>query len=226
MKFRNPETGEMLDDIISAREPFCGRNICGVCPMPSSLTAHSLPDDARNCSEFCKKHPRKAAALMGYEVVEDSKVVEIDQFNSTEIEAIREANTDKSLRDWTFSELQKHCTDQMETPEKCSACKVKKYCDQYFGGKDGFTIPKYWNLDKKPRFTQREVEDAKTLKRMFPTKKIRIMKNMVGQVSIMLESDHCTETEILTLYKSDMFPSLKQPDCELIDKIIGGVDHA
>ena len=73
MKFRNPETGEMFDDIISAREPFCGLHICGVCPMPSSLKEYSLPDDARNCSEFCKKHPHEAAAIMGYEVVEEMR---------------------------------------------------------------------------------------------------------------------------------------------------------
>ena len=74
MKFRNPETGEMFDDIISAREPFCGQNICVVCPVPSSLKEHSLPYDARNCSEFCEKHPHEAARLMGYEVIREPGV--------------------------------------------------------------------------------------------------------------------------------------------------------
>ena len=102
MKFRNPETGEMFDDIISAREPFCGHNICGVCPMPSSLKEHSLPYDARNCSEFCKKHPNEAARLMGYEVVEEHTQTH-EKTHADAIENARvhleEANMDKPLVD-------------------------------------------------------------------------------------------------------------------------------
>ena len=43
-------------------------------------------------TEWVKAHPHEAARLMGYEVVEDSKEVEIDQFK-------KEANMGKPLKD-------------------------------------------------------------------------------------------------------------------------------
>ena len=92
MKFRNPETGEVFLSISSAADYFCRENDCFLqtCPLKEKT-------DGKPCVDWANAHPHEAARLMGYEVVEDSKVVEIDQFNSTEIEAIREANMDKPL---------------------------------------------------------------------------------------------------------------------------------
>lgn len=81
MKFRNPETGEVLTDE-QAQLRFCKGRHCCECPM------NQESPDKECCVGFRKSHPHEAARLMGYEVVEDDKVVEIDQVK-------KEADTDK-----------------------------------------------------------------------------------------------------------------------------------
>lgn len=62
MKFRNPETGEVVTDE-QAHGQFCrGRNCCE-CPMNQTQ---------ENCIGFRRSRPHEAARLMGYEVVEDT----------------------------------------------------------------------------------------------------------------------------------------------------------
>ena len=74
MKFRNPETGEVIAyrDVIPA---LC-KNGCDNCPIMAEVLNHR----EQSCQAWIAKNPYEAAALMGYEVVEESKVVEIDQF--------------------------------------------------------------------------------------------------------------------------------------------------
>lgn len=61
MKFRNPETGEVVTDE-QAHGQFCmGRNCCE-CPMNQTQ---------ENCIGFRRSRPHEAARLMGFEVVED-----------------------------------------------------------------------------------------------------------------------------------------------------------
>lgn len=62
MKFRNPETGEVVTDE-QAHGQFCrGRNCCE-CPMNQTQ---------ENCIGFRRSRPHEAARLMGFEVVEDA----------------------------------------------------------------------------------------------------------------------------------------------------------
>ena len=62
MKFRNPETGEVVTDE-QAHGQFCrGRNCCE-CPMNQTQ---------ENCIGFRRSRPHEAACLMGFEVVEDA----------------------------------------------------------------------------------------------------------------------------------------------------------
>ena len=65
MKFRNPETGEVFEDMTAARFAFC-RMQCKPCPISCFQN-----EDETRCDIFCCDHPREAAHLMGYEVVED-----------------------------------------------------------------------------------------------------------------------------------------------------------
>ena len=65
MKFRNPETGEVFEDMTAARFAFC-RMQCKPCPISCFQN-----EDETRCDIFCCDHPREAARLMGYEVVED-----------------------------------------------------------------------------------------------------------------------------------------------------------
>ena len=80
MKFRS-KTGEVLTDG-QAQLRFCKGRHCCECPM------NQESPDKECCVGFRKSHPHEAARLMGYEVVEDDKVVEIDQVK-------KEADTDK-----------------------------------------------------------------------------------------------------------------------------------
>lgn len=71
-KFRNPKTGEVFEDLTAGRFAFCNAR-CQICP----ISCHKNEDKTR-CDIYCARHPRLAAKLMGYEIVEDSKEVEID----------------------------------------------------------------------------------------------------------------------------------------------------
>ena len=99
MKFCNPETREVYNltykDCVSSG--FCKKyGTCFHCPI------YEKADDG-TCSLWVVSHPYEAARLMGYEIVEDFKGVEIDTVktiendgvNSIEIEAIKEANMNK-----------------------------------------------------------------------------------------------------------------------------------
>ena len=189
-------------------------------------------------TEWVKAHPHEAARLMGYEVVEDSKGVEIDtvkpvendRVNSIEIEAIKEDNMpepakhkeednmDKPLKDWTFAEAQKFCKAQRNTPERCSTCKIKKFCDKYFGRQGESTSPKYWDLSDKPRFTQQEAERAKAIKVLFP--EINAIK-YDGAWTQCLEIVDGTyfQREVITRH---LFPSVEKGQVYTFDEIIGG----
>lgn len=68
MKFRNPETGEVVTDE-QAHGQFCmGRNCCE-CPMNQTQ---------ENCIGFRRSRPHEAARLMGFEIEKYLKIKEED----------------------------------------------------------------------------------------------------------------------------------------------------
>lgn len=73
MKFRNPETGKVYDDIYAAKGPFCVKNRCGTCAIPNLFRDEELPCGVYTCADFLENYPQEAARLMGYEVVKDEK---------------------------------------------------------------------------------------------------------------------------------------------------------
>ena len=76
VKFRNPKTGEVYDlakgDCV--KTGFCDECGCLSCP----IFDHRNDRSEHPCADWVNAHPHEAAELMGYEVVEDSKEVEID----------------------------------------------------------------------------------------------------------------------------------------------------
>ena len=72
MKFRNPETGEVLF-ISEAVTAYCGRPNRGRCE-DCYLYA---PSGNQNCQGWAANHPHEAARLMGFEVVEDEEFREV-----------------------------------------------------------------------------------------------------------------------------------------------------
>ena len=147
------------------------------------------------------------------------KVVESDPVK-------KEANMDKPLKDWTFAEAQKFCKAQRNTHERCSTCKIQKFCDKYFGRQGESTSPKYWNLSDKPRFTQQEVEDAKTIKRMFGADNFtHIRKDQFGLCEMMDGPGDDPNVGWCAIgMEEGMFPSLRPGETITIDEIIGGTE--
>ena len=67
MKFRNPETGEVIP-IYVALSRYCNTKggWCCKCSIPGAMNQPENP-----CEPWAETHPHEAARLMGYEVVED-----------------------------------------------------------------------------------------------------------------------------------------------------------
>lgn len=118
MKFRNPETGKVFDNIQAAAHPFCARHSCfyNNCPLKGARK-----DEI--CGRWIENHPHEAARLMGYEVVEDKmndcnncgnagskycKLCNVPMKDGKRIDNPShwipkgEANMDKPLEDWTI----------------------------------------------------------------------------------------------------------------------------
>ena len=208
MKFRNPETGEVFD--VTNGVPgtgFCSGISCFECPIYGK---HPY------CKKFINDHPHETARLMGYEVVEDDPNVEIasgiQKISDAAKESAKiiqnylnkgeEANMDKPLKDWTLGELKTEC----EAHNGCVGCHFEgsAFCTQ----KCTELCPSKWDLSEKPRFTQQEVEDAKTLYRLF------------GNYSVAeFGARHCFGGLRL---KENAFPSIQIGKSYTLDEIIGG----
>lgn len=292
MKFWNRETGEMFNDILSARAPFCSRHTCGVCPMPNLFRADSLPKEILSCHDFCVEFPREAAAIMGYEVVEDEMQIpfvcqrlgiepeepfllhgypyknypplvwtggQIRQyspdgnhgfklggravcwmmehpesieplrgytpeevaFKENKISQVKEANMNKPLKDWTLGEIKAECEKHKQGCEPCpfyhvlddvsfsSNCKARQLVNK---------CPDDWDLSESPRWTERDKEDAKALKRMI--KNAHHVRRCVEEVSLRLYGKY--DDYILTL--NSCFAALPPQTEVTLDEIIGGAE--
>ena len=131
-----------------------------------------------------------------------------------------EANMDKPLKDWTFSEVQEYCKKQRNTSERCSSCKIKKFCDKYLGKKGESASPKYWDLSEPSRWTEQEVEDAKAIRRIM-SEYTDIVRKKDGCVTHLFLTSEDVEDYFLD---SGLFPSLRPGETVKLDEIIGGVE--
>ena len=211
MKFK--KDGKVFEDIGQALESaFQCNECCGwsVCKFGTEVM------QSRSCSEFAAQFPAEAARLMGYEVVEGGKDINVpckwcqDEFctnpdspmradycpvpdtpfvclhedreetqhsgkniTTSEEEAQEHKKgvkselmkQDKLFKDWTLGEVKEYCS-------RVRVCH-KSDCPFSLGHVEGVTecffdrLPSEWDLTEKPRFTQQEVEYAKTLVAVF-----------------------------------------------------------
>ena len=206
MKFRNPETGEVFEDMTAARFAFC-RMQCKPC-KPCPISCFQNEDETR-CDIFCCDHPHEAARLMGYEVVEDD-CVEPRKHKE-------EANMDKPLKDWTLGEAKEYCTSRNGN---CA--------DDCIFSKKGIGMvcgiapkPVWWTLPEKPRFTQQEVERAKAIQVMWPeAKEVRVRNGAQGEIEYRV----CTGCAVLGVLYGDVFPTMERLKEYTLDEIIGGAE--
>ena len=220
MKFRNPETGEVF-------ETHC--DTCGAGSSGCKLVWKNV-----SCGRL-KENPHEAARLMGFKVVEDDEpsgnpgqleeacIMECPVCGKEFDIHLEEANMDKPLKDWTFSEVQEYCKKQRNTSERCSSCKIKKFCDKYLGKKGESASPKYWDLSEPSRWTEQEVEDAKAIKRILGADWKSIERDENGFT--VLRNFNTGDDEIFCQslkIEDHAFPSINPGKPYTLDEIIGG----
>lgn len=209
MKFRNPETGEVFVNELLMQADYCiGKEcFCG-CVLQKYIP---------NCSKFVKDNPHEAARLMGYEVVEDDKVVEIDQVK-------KEANMDKpricevlgvevnenfKFNDFPFDECKVYFVGTDGEIRNAKGGSVT-------GGELCYIINNPDRIIHKPRWTEQEVERAKAIKVLYP------------------EADHLDECDpqikvlntefVIATLDNALFTSLRPGETIKLDEIIGGAE--
>ena len=233
MKFRNPKTGDILEDYVSFRGDFCCEYMCEDCPVGRT---------AKNglCEKFVKEHPYEAAAMMGYEVVEDDATMAIANGIQKISNAAKEST--KIIQDY----LNKWKEDNMDKPRICEVLGVEvgevwtfdndptkfRICadghrEYYHSGRwlegcaefnlcDVINHPE--RIIHKPRWTEQEAEDAKTLLRIFPEQLESISRANDGTVT--LEAKGAWRAHL----NSDAFPSILPGQSYTLDEIIGGAE--
>lgn len=163
-----------------------------------------------------QKWVREAARLMGYEVVDDEHTPTNEKTHADAIENARvhleEANMDKPLKDWTLGEAKEYCTSRNGN---CA--------DDCIFSKKGIGMvcgiapkPVWWTLPEKPRFTQQEVEYAKTLLRVFPERLDSISRSKDGTVTL------AAKGAWRGYLNKDAFLSIHPGQSYTLDEIIGG----
>ena len=212
MKFRNPETGEVLS-ISDAVDHYCKQRWCDNC-----LLREPIGDPDKVCADWAETHPHEAARLMGYEVVEDNAPTLKDAIDKYLEIKQEEANMDKPLKDWTLGELSDYCKKVVDPDGNCFNCEAKKYI-----GLCPFeeTAPCDWDFEVKPRFTEQEVERARTIKVICPDAdriRCRISENK-GRVQHVCEGN----ITMFTIW-FDAFPSIQTDEYAKLDEIIGGAE--
>lgn len=222
MKFRS-KTGEIVN---AESYRFCGENDgrCKECPLFQKIsTVIDRGTNADKCNKWVNEHPHEAARLMGYEVVEDGQYICPSCGNALPENPIggytcpycgygertekKEANMDKPLKDWTLEEVKECCSKYGTCVSECPFSAKNKLCRMT-------SNPCDWDLTDKPRFTQQEVEDAKTIKRVFGRDgAIRRTPNLGERSTLVFDHLYINE---------DLFPSIQPGQSYTLDEIIGG----
>lgn len=245
MKFRNPETGEVLS-VGEAVIIYCNRPNRGRC-KDCCLYA---PSGNQSCQEWAANHPHEAASLMGYEVVEDEPSGNRGQLEyGNAVEGMccdcahggpccswdenedcqhrkedgtcwvpytkEKANMDKPLKDWTLGEVKAYCTSRNGN---CA--------DDCPFSRKGIGIvcevapkPAWWTLADKPRWTEQEVESAKIISVLFP--EATHIERLRGSKVLGITG---AEDGWIANIESSLFPEIKSGQSVTLDEIIGGAE--
>lgn len=118
MKFRNPETGEVIENTYEDTT-FCGQyKGCINCPVEAARQSH-------DCTEWVDKHPYEAASLMGYEVVEEDEKCSTCIHLNPSVECVTCGERHRNHRE----------KEEANMKEKCPICDYDiEHCQCCFGG--------------------------------------------------------------------------------------------
>lgn len=207
MKFRNPETGEVLTGE-QAQWRFCKDRHCWECPMNQESPAKEC------CVDFRKSHPHEAARLMGYEVVEDDHIPQAEKKEETNMGKPRICEVLGVDVDEVFT---------IETPvRKSTYCRIDEKGKIYNTCVETlcYAINHPDCIIRKPRWTEQEVEDAKAIRRIM-SEYTDIVRKKDGCVTHLFLTSEDVEDYFLD---SGLFPSLRPGETVKLDEIIGGVE--
>lgn len=218
MKLR--KTVEM--SIEEAQDDFCYRyETCGVCPLNKKAPL--------DCLAWCVAHPREAAHLMGYEVVEDGQYICPSCGNALPENPIggytcpycgygertekKEVSMDKPLKDWTLGEVKEYCASRNgNCADDCILSRkgIGMVCEVA-------PKPAWWTLADKPRFTEQEVERAKAIRLLY--KDAEKIQECDPVAKILNNYD-----SVIAQVDTGIFPSLRPGETVTLDEIIGGAE--
>ena len=212
MKFRNPETGEVFDVTDGAPGAgFCYGIRCYECPIRSARPY---------CKKFINDHLHEAARLMGYEVVEDDHIPQVEK---------KEANMDKPricevLGVEVGEDVKYRHTDGTE--ENICVCEDGRVIISSLSCKMS-TVSVLINainhpdrIIRKPRFTEQEVERAKAIKVLWPETNA-IKSDGAWTILLVVEDDTSWQRETVP---ESFFPSAEKNEVYTLDEIIGGAE--
>ncbi|MCU6788875.1 Uncharacterised protein [uncultured Butyricicoccus sp.] len=211
MKFRNPETGEVLTDE-QAQLRFCKGRHCCECPM------NQESPDKECCVGFRKSHPHEAARLMGYEVVEDDHIPQAEKKEETNMDKPRiceilrvepgEPFYIRGFDDVLFWIMDDGTFITQPNNAPGSASTLLRALDH----------PD--RIIHKPRWTEQEVEDAKAIRRIM-SEYTDIVREKYGCVTHLF----LTSEDVVDYFlDSELFPSLRPGETVTLDEIIGGAE--
>ena len=220
MKFKNPETGVVFDNISTMVDTFCQlQESCGDwCPL-------RVYKPVPGCRNFTNMHPKEAASLMGYEVVEDNmpepakhkKEANMDKPRICEVLGV-EVNERVSYKDPNGETVQFFINEDGTT---VWVFESGKPLSQYG---IGYAIAQAINhpdrIIRKPRWTEQEVERAKAIKVLYP--EICYIKNDDGWLRGITKGKESIFLDRVLSW----FPSVQPGQSYTLDEIIGGEDHA
>ena len=206
MKFRS-KTGEVILTIDEALEQFCdSKKDCDYCELREPVQQYA--GTKKPCHEYVRANPYEAARLMGYEVVDGSKEVEIDQFK-------KEDNMDKPRIAQVLG-VEVEETFTADTPYgKFKRCVIDRD-GQIFNAGPKVICYIINHPDCIIRWTEQEVERAKAIKVQYP--EADKLDECDPQIKVLN-----TEFVIATLDNA-LFTSLRPGETIKLDEIIGGAE--
>ena len=226
MKFRNFETGEVLE-ILSKWDFFygqrAGRELWA--DKPRDAQDQDIADFNRDM-ETITNWVHEAARLMGYEVVEDDHIPQAEKKEETNMDKPRicevlgdefEKICEAVHNEWWEEKKRQGIDDHpdmlpyQELPEN-----VKEY--------DRVTVRRVLEAlgikyPRKPHFTQQEVESAKIISALFP--EATHIERLRGSKVLGITG---AEDGWIADIESSLFPEIKSGQSVTLDEIIGGVE--
>ena len=227
MKFRN-QRGEVLS-ISEAVGRECAYTSCKQCKLHSGI-----PNDDIVCEDWAETHPHEAASLMGYEVVEED-----GHFTENERKAYRDMLNRAGKPTWiNIEDLMKEAN--MDKPRICEVLgvevgqsfKLKGAVMGFYVDKDGIVkreeddksigLPEICmminhpdRIIRKPRFTQKDIDDAKMIRAVFGK------NGTIKRYNKATTEPYSTLTFNNIYINENMFPSIREGQEYSLDEIIG-----